>query len=212
MWPNLSFSPTAVAATTVNCSRYVVEAEDWTAEGVSFLYGTCTTSAGKKVYITDPSQARELGRLLLPFAIDTALDDAAQYTPADEGPKQPMWRLQGQGRLHVHRVVAGVPRVWSHRGRRADESAQVEKHDVITIRLAYLDATPSYCDEMCVSDGMWGSVDWQGTQSGSLLTSVNALYKASSYDVVKWPEGKGRVITVQRVITALVFCESVLGC
>jgi hypothetical protein len=82
------------------------------------------------------------------------------------------------------------------------QAAQLRAADVrsiVIIRMVYNDASPTYCDEACVADRMWGTLadsKCHYIYSGQVCGSVADNFLASSYGAMSWPQTSGRVISV----------------
>ena len=185
----------ALLAYIVNCSSYILMAEDWHAENASFRYGQCVTPSGSTVYLTDASQAGSLSGVGTPFAIEVvqlAASDAALRQRHGRGPR-PLWHVQQRPEMHIRRLIGPQPLRSAPPPRRRAQSVEPEERDVLVIRWQYLDAEPTYCYENCAHNSMWGSV---GSGAGGVVqSSVDALYQESSWGAVRWPSSKGRVVT-----------------
>jgi len=75
----------------------------------------------------------------------------------------------------------------------------VDYFDLRSSIQVYTDVSPTYCNDACVANGMWGTDGGSACVNiygGRVCGSVDDAFRDNSYGAMSWPSSEGRVISV----------------
>ena len=192
----------------VQCDNFHLLVEDYeNSDGHSEdVYGACDSRdmVGGKMYLQLDETTLDFGpgdSLVLDVAAPAATSMTARsrnYNYAHDDRPMAMPELNKQPR---YKVVSAIERTPAEpqptdderEGRIASMESATDIRSLISVRMVYTDESPTYCDEACVRDGMWGNVRVYG---GYVTGSTADLLSKSSYGKMEWPEEQGAVVSV----------------
>eukprot|EP00928_Gymnodinium_smaydae_P026454 TRINITY_DN20772_c0_g6_i1.p1 TRINITY_DN20772_c0_g6~~TRINITY_DN20772_c0_g6_i1.p1 ORF type:complete len:808 (-),score=103.10 TRINITY_DN20772_c0_g6_i1:165-2588(-) len=185
--PEASLEARSAAGNLVVNATCSVLAEDHFPEDVAYEYGACVLQDGTVLYVVDEA----------PFKVLEANEEVTvELQPLRAEVERSRSRKSRARPSYAGAITYRAIKVTRHpqRKSRLRQMKSTDEHSLISIRLEYNDAEPSYCNESCVIAGMWGKVSiWNGVVNGS----VDGVTRNSSYNASSWPREMGKVLTVK---------------
>ena len=179
---------TTVSAIRTTCTFRGIKSEDhWEAKR-AYPFGVCTEGTGKArySYILPVYKNREVTKWSAGDVFELEVEKL--HKPSNRQARVASWQSGSKDAWVVQNST-----VVSHTAnRRKLMWLGKQSRSVLSIRLKYSDASPDYCDETCVKDGM---------------KQVEATTDASSYNILKWIQKKVITVDMGGSITPLRGCE-----
>eukprot|EP00962_Isochrysis_galbana_P048377 scaffold20143_cov118-Isochrysis_galbana.AAC.1 len=191
---------TVVHGEVLACDRWDFVVEDYFEPvHADNLYGLCNTASGMYHISSESLHLDELAS-----GAKAKIDVSVAIT-ADENRKRLQAATSKMGASTLPGYVRSAAAVYTINSvldasrPQATQFRATDERSVVTMRMVYNDESPTYCDETCVSNGMWGTpadnncVHIYGL---SVCGSVEGNFLESSYGAMGWPKVNGLVISV----------------
>jgi hypothetical protein len=181
-------SSTTVSAIRTTCTFRGIKSEDhWEAKR-AYPFGVCTEGTGEArySYILPVYKNRDVTKWSTGDVFQLEVEKL--HKPANSKARVASWQSGAKDSW----IVTNSTAVSRTTNRRKLMWLGKQSRSLLSIRLKYSDASPDYCDETCVEDGM---------------KQVEATTDASSYNILKWTQKKVITVDMGGSISALRGCE-----